>query len=170
MDTTLVYETDRLLIRPTNVEDASFILELLNTPKWLKYIGDRQLNTIEDAAAYIETKMLPQLQLLGFSNNTVIRKKDDVKIGTCGLYDRVGLDGIDIGFAFLPQYEKQGYALEAANKIKEAAINDLGITQLSGIATQDNIASHRLLEKLGLRLVGPIHIPNDDDELLLFSL
>ena len=163
------YETERLLIRPTAVEDAPFILELLNTPKWLQYIGDRNLNTVADADAYIKTKMIPQFKRVGFSNNTVIRKADGVKIGTCGLYDREGLEGVDIGFAFLPAYEKQGYGFEAASKIKDIAITELGITHLSGITTKDNTASHRLLEKLGLTLSGTVNLPNDDEELLLFE-
>lgn len=164
------FETERLLIRPTNTEDAEFIFELLNTPKWLKYIGNRELNTIKDAEAYIENKMLPQLKLLGFSNNTVIRKADNLKIGTCGLYNRAGLEGVDIGFAFLPEYEKQGYAFEATNQLKEKALNELGLTEISGITTKDNIDSHKLLEKLGLTLAGTINLPNDDEELLLFKL
>jgi len=164
------YQTERLLIRPTDIEDAEFIFELLNSPKWIKYIGNREINTVADAKAYIETKMLPQLKLLGFSNNTVIRKADNVKIGTCGLYNRVGLEGVDIGFAFLPAYEKQGYAFEAANKIKQVAIDELGITEISGISTKDNTVSHKLLEKLGLTLKGTINLPNDNEELLHFKL
>ena len=163
------FETERLLIRPTNIEDATFILELMNSPKWIKFIGNRNLNTTKDAENYIKEKMLSQLERLGFSNNTVIRKSDYVKIGTCGLYDREGLEGIDIGFAFLPQYEKQGYAFESTSKLKEIALNDFGITMLSGITTKDNISSHNLLRKLGLKPSGTINIPNDTEELLIFK-
>ena len=92
------FETDRLYLRPTTVVDASFIMELLNTPKWIKYIGDRNIKSVADAALYIENKMLPQLEELGYSNYTVIRKSDLQKIGSCGLYNRKGIDGIDIGF------------------------------------------------------------------------
>lgn len=162
------FETKRLLIRPTNIEDASFIFELMNTPKWIKYIGNRELKTVKDAEAYIINKMLPQLERLGFTNNTVIRKSDNVKIGTCGLYDREGIKGVDIGFAFLPDYEKQGYAYEASSKLKDIAIKDWGITKISGITTKDNVSSHQLLEKLGLKLKGPVTIPGDEEELLLF--
>ncbi|WP_348772853.1 GNAT family N-acetyltransferase [Aquimarina sp. MMG016] len=117
------FETERLLLKPTSEEDASFIVELFNTPKWIKNIGDRDVKSIDDAIEYIKSKMTPQLKKLGYSNYTVIRKSDGVKLGTCGLYDRDGLDGIDIGFAFLPQYEKKGYAFESASKILEVGIN-----------------------------------------------
>ena len=97
-----IFETERLFIRPTSLEDAPFIFELLNPPKWKKFIGDRNIHSIKDAEAYIENKMLPQLEKLGYTNNTVIRKFDRQKIGSCGLYNREGIEGVDIGFSLLP--------------------------------------------------------------------
>lgn len=164
------FETKRLRLQPTSEADASFLLKLLNTPKWIKYIGDRKVHSIEAAQNYIKTKMLPQLERLGYSNYTVIRKSDGAKIGSCGLYDREGLDGLDIGFAFLPQYEKQGYAFESANKIKSVALYEFNITQISGITVKENIASQKLLEKLGLIFIKTIRLPNDPEELLLYQL
>lgn len=164
------FETERLILRPTLEEDAEFILELLNTPKWIKYIGDRNVRTVEDAREYIRIKMLPQLKRLGYSNYTLIRKTDNAKIGTCGLYDREGLDGIDIGFAFLPDYERKGYAFEAANKLKEAAFNVFGIKAISAITENENISSQKLIEKLGLKLTGTTKLPEEDVELLLYKI
>ncbi len=51
------YETKRLFIRPTLIEDAAFIFELMNTPAWHKFIGDRNIKTVEDAKHYIVSKM-----------------------------------------------------------------------------------------------------------------
>ena len=166
----LTFETPRLFLRPTAKEDAPFILELLNTPKWLQYIGDRNVKTLEDAKTYIKTKITPQLERLGFANYTVIRKSDGAKIGSCGLYDREGLEGIDIGFAFLPLYEKQGYAFESARKIKEAATHQFGITLLKAITAKENIASQKLLEKLGLQFSKTIRLAGDTESVLLYEL
>lgn len=163
------FKTERLILKPTDEKDASFILELLNTPKWLKYIGDRNVKTLESAKAYITNKMLPQLKKLGYSNYTVIRKSDKTKMGTCGLYDREGLDGIDIGFAFLPKYENKGYAFESANKLKNVAFNEFGIEEINAITTKDNVSSQKLLEKLEMRLFGTTNISNDNEELLLYK-
>ena len=165
-----IFKTDRLILRPTSEEDAAFILELLNTPKWLKYIGDRNVNTVKSAKEYIKNKILPQLIKLGYSNYTIIRKSDNIKIGSCGLYDREGLEGIDLGFAFLPEYEKKGYAFESANKLMNVAFNEFGINEISAITTKDNIASQKLLEKLGLIFIKTTNIPNDEEELLLYKL
>lgn len=87
MNRSNTFKTERLIIRPTSIDDAAFINELLNSPKWKQYIGDRNINSVGDASAYIINKMLPQLEKLGYSNNTVIRKSDGKKIGTCGLYN-----------------------------------------------------------------------------------
>jgi RimJ/RimL family protein N-acetyltransferase len=164
------FETERLIIRPTSVSDSEFIFELLNTPKFLKHIGDRNIKTVENAKDYIKGKMIPQLKRLGYSNYTLIRKIDNQKIGTCGLYDREGLKGIDIGFAFLPEYEKKGFAFESSNRLKEAAFNEFDIKIISAITIKDNVSSQKLLEKLGLKLTGTTKLPNDNEELLLYKI
>ena len=162
------FETERLLLKPTSVDDAGFILELLNTPKWIQFIGDRNVTTPEEAKAYIENRMMPQLLRLGYGNYTITRKQDGAKIGSCGLYDREGLEGIDIGFALLPDFEKQGYGFEVVNRIKDFAVNDLQLTQISGITTKDNISSQNLLVKIGLQFEKYVTIPNDAEELCLY--
>lgn len=170
MKTVNSFETDRLILKPTSEEDAEFILELLNSPKWLKNIGDRNINSVELARDYIKTKSMAQYERLGYSNYTIVRKSDNVKIGTCGLYDREGLEGIDVGFALLPEYEKLGYAYESANKLIEAAFTDFAISELIAITLIENISSQKLLEKLGLRLQGTIKLPDDEEELLLYKI
>lgn len=164
------YETERLIIRPTQVEDAPFVFELMNTPAWIANIGDRGIHTLKDAEIYIQERMLPQLKRLGYSNNTVIRKQDGVKMGSCGLYDREGLEGVDIGFSFLPAYWGQGYAFESAAKIKDLAFRELGLTQISAITTQTNYPSQKLIEKLGLQFEKLIRLPNDKEELMYYRV
>jgi len=164
------FETERLLIKPTSVRDAELIYQLMNTPKFIKYIGDRNIKSIEDAENYIRNKMLPQLNTLGYSNYSLIRKSDDSKIGTCGLYDRDGMEGIDIGFALLPEYEGFGYAYESVNRLKKAAFEEFEIEEIKAITSKENISSQRLLEKLGLEMAGTIKLPNEDEELLLYKI
>ncbi len=164
------FETERLILQPTTSADAEFIFELVNTPKWLANIGDRNVKSVEDAKTYIKKRMTPQLEKLGYGNYTLIRKVDNRKIGTCGLYNREGLEGIDIGFALLPDFENLGYGYESAAKLLEAGINEFQIKRISAITTKENIASQKLIEKLGLKYVNIIKIPDDEEELLLYSL
>lgn len=164
------FETERLVLKTTTLEDAAFYLRLLNTPKWIKFIGDRNVHSIEDARAYIKIKMFPQLETHGFTNFTVFRKSDQLRIGSCGLYTREGLDNFDIGFAFLPEYERQGYGYESAHKLMEVARDSWGVADVSAITVVDNIASQKLIEKLGLQYDKMIKLPDDKEELMLYSM
>lgn len=164
------FDTERLFLRPTTEEDAPFVLELMNTPKWHQYIGDRKVYSFDNAKAYIAEKMTPQLLRLGYGNYTVIRKSDQAKMGSCGLYDREGMEGIDIGFAFLPAYEGKGYGYEAANKIKQVAFDEFGLELIRAITSKKNLASQRLLEKIGLTQKGDIQLPGDKETLFLYEI
>ena len=164
----LDFETERLWMRPTLPQDAELIYALMNTPKFLQYVGDRNIRSVADAESYIKAKMLPQLDKLGYSSYTLITKVEAVKIGTCGLYDREGVDGIDIGFGFLPAYEGMGYGYEAASRLLTAAFEDFKIQEVKAITSKENIASQKLLEKLGLVLEGTTLLPNEDEEILLY--
>jgi [ribosomal protein S5]-alanine N-acetyltransferase len=166
----MTFETERLLMRPVATEDKAFILELFNSPKWIEFIGERNVKTPEEASLYIEEKMLPQLEKLGYGNNVVILKDKNIKIGTCGLFDREGLEGVDIGFAFLPQYTGLGYAYESAAKILDAAFNVYNLEFVSAITTAPNYSSRKLLERIGLHFVKMIHMKGDSEELMYFEL
>lgn len=164
------YETQRLNLIPTGQDDVEFILELLNTPKWLEYIGDRNVHSIADVSDYINKKITPQFERLGYGNYTVVRKSDNAKIGSCGLYDREGLEGVDIGFGFLPNYEGNGYALESAVKLKELAMSEFNIDSIAAITTENNIASQKLITKLGLEFVKFTSLADDKEELMLYQM
>ena len=164
------FQSERLIIRPTLEQDAELIYQLMNSPKFIKYVGDRQLYSVKDAEKYIQDKMLPQLHSLGYSNYSLINKKNGAKIGICGLYDREGLDGIDIGFGILPPYEGLGYAFESSSRIIKAGFEELEISELKAITNKKNISSQSLLFKLGFKLEGTIMLPNENDELLLYKI
>lgn len=164
------YDTERLYLRPTGEEDSVFILELLNTPKFIEFVGDRNVHSVGTARKYIRDKMLPQLEKLGYGNFTVITKIEHKKIGTCGLYNREGVDGVDLGFAFLPEFEHKGYGFEAAKQVMQAGYEDFGIKKINAYTTKDNSASQKLLEKLGFLNTGTMFLPDDPVELLEYKI
>tara|TARA_B110000444_G_C18757279_1_gene555773 strand:+ start:688 stop:1206 length:519 start_codon:yes stop_codon:yes gene_type:complete len=164
------FQSERLIIRPTLEQDAELIYQLMNTPKFIKHVGDRQLYSVEDAQKYIQDKMLAQLHSLGYSNYSLINKKNGAKIGICGLYDREGLDGIDIGFGILPEYEGLGYAFESSSRIIKAGFEELEIQEIKAITNKENISSQSLLVKLGFDLIGKVMLPIENDELLLYKI
>lgn len=163
------YETDRLILKPAEVQDADFFLELYNMPSFIQYIGDRNLRTKEDAENYIKSRFIPQIEKLGFGNYVVILKEDHTKIGAVGIFEREGLDVLDIGFSFLEKYEGKGYAYESANKLKEVAAIDFGVHKISAITTKDNFSSQKLIERLGLKFQKMVTIPEDVVELMYYE-
>ena len=58
--------TERLLIRELSVSDSAFILELVNTPTWLKFIGDRGVKNLDDAKSYLKKGPLKSYDDNGF--------------------------------------------------------------------------------------------------------
>jgi RimJ/RimL family protein N-acetyltransferase len=163
------YETERLILKPTDLEDLDFLLKILNTPKYYKYIGDRKVRTIEDAENYFNQRIFPQYEKLGFGNYTVMLKSDETKIGFCGVYVRPNLETPDIGFAFFEEYEGKGYAYESASKLKELAKEEFGLKKLGGITVEYNHSSRKLLEKLGLKFQKKFFMEGDPEELMYFE-
>ncbi|HEK9098870.1 GNAT family N-acetyltransferase [Bacillus pfraonensis] len=163
-----ILETERLTLRLQTTDDAAFILELLNDPSWLQFIGDRGVKTLEDAKAYILNGPIRMYEQFGFCLFLVERKEDHVPIGICGLVKRDSLEDVDIGFAFLPKYWDKGYAYEAASEVMTYGKDKLGLNRIVGITTPDNHASAKLLKKVGLQFERLIRLPNDTEELNLF--
>lgn len=163
-------ETKRLFLRPTLEEDDKFIYQLMNTDKWKLFIGDREIHSVSDAREYIISRMHPQLKALGFANNTLIRKTDNVKIGTCGLYKRDGIDGLDIGYALLPEFEGFGFAREAVSAALSFGFDDLGYEKISAYILPSNQASITLVEHFNFQLNGLRKLSNDDEDLNYYIL
>lgn len=161
--------TERLSYRKVTLDDAPFHLELLTSPGWLKYIGDRGVHSLADAREYIKEKILPAYQIPGCGPMLAIRTSDETILGNVGIYDRPGLDGVDFGFAFLPQFHGQGYALEAS-RAGIAWAEEHGYRELQAITLPINGPSLRLLDKLGfVREPELIRLPGDTAELVLLK-
>ncbi|MGR5469870.1 GNAT family N-acetyltransferase, partial [Vibrio astriarenae] len=80
--------TERLILRLVSVEDAPFILELYNHPDFYRFVGDKQIRTLDEAQRYIELNMLHMQKLKGVSLLVVETKDDNQPIGICGLVKR----------------------------------------------------------------------------------
>ena len=164
-----VLETDRLLLRKLTADDAEFILDLLNQPSFLRYIGDKGVRTTEDAIRYIETGPQASYVRFGFGLYLVELRESGVSIGMCGLLKRDSLPDVDVGFAFLPGYWSQGYAFEAAEAVMSYGREVHGLKRIVAITSLDNAASIRLLEKVGLRFERLIKLGDDQEEVRLFG-
>ena len=163
-----ILETERLYLREFNLEDADFVLRLLNSPKWIEFIGDRNVRTHADATGYLKNNLIKSYKENGFGLWVLVLKETNIAIGACGLVNRDTLEDIDIGFAMLPGYLGLGYGYEIANATMNYAKNTLHLDKIVGITNPNNIASIKLLNKIGLRFEKTIEL-SDKDTVLFFS-
>lgn len=166
----IVLETERLYLRKFEADrDAPYFYELLNSPGWLKYIGDRKVYTVEAAKEYLENRVIKHFNEHGYGSYAVVEKSSLKSIGNAGLFKRPHLDHPDIGYAFLPGYHGKGYAYEASLAVKEYA-KKLGIPKLYGVTVAYNERSVHLLTKLGLAFEKTFRIESDPEELCLYAI
>jgi len=147
----IVLETERLILRHFNSDDAPFILTLLNEPSFLRYIGDKKVRSLDDARQYILSGPRASYERHGFGLCQVELKASHTPVGMCGLLKRDELPHADIGFAFLPDYWNKGFAFEAASAVLNDARERLKLDRVLAIVNPDNDSSIKLLEKLGFR-------------------
>lgn len=165
-----VLETDRLILRRLTPQDAEFILQLMNEPSWLRFIGNKSVRTIEDARNYILKGPVEMYSRLGFGLYLVELKEEGVSIGICGLIKRDSLADVDIGFAFLQKFWGKGYAYESASAVMAYGKRAFGLTRLAAITSPDNYVSIGLLEKLGFNFERMVKLSEDSEEVRLFTI
>jgi RimJ/RimL family protein N-acetyltransferase len=164
-----VLETERLALRWLTRQDAPFIQELVNQPSWLANIGERNVHSPEEAVGYITNGPRTMYAKYGFGLWCVVRKEDGIPIGLTGLLKRDYLDHPDIGYAFLERFQGRGYGSEACLAALAYAQREFDAKRLMAIVLPTNTGSIRILEKLGMRLQGPITPPGDSEELFLYG-
>lgn len=164
-----ILETERLIVLEFSIEDAPFILELVNEPSWIRFIGDRGVRSLDAARAYLSKGPIAMYERCGFGLYKVALKGDETPLGMCGLIKRDALPDVDIGFAFLPRYWGKGYALEAAAAVLAYGKSALGLGRIVAITSLDNQSSIKLLEKIGFVFERRIRLPGDGSEVNLFA-
>lgn len=165
-----VLETERLLLTRLSYDDCEFIFELVNEPSFKQYIGDKSVETLDDARIYLRDGPMCSYQRFGYGLFLVSPKDVDMPAGICGLVKRQEFDDPDIGFAFLQRYRDNGYALESARAVLEYGFAKLNLQRIIAMADPDNERSVRLLEGLGLAFERKVRMPEDDHDINLFAI
>jgi RimJ/RimL family protein N-acetyltransferase len=164
-----VLETERLVLRRLTPDDAPFILELLNEPSFLRFIGDRGVRDRDGAREYNRKGPEDSYRRHGFGLFLAELKQDGAPVGICGLLKREVLEDVDIGFAFSPRYWGKGYAIESAAAVLDYGRSAFGLTRIVAVSNPDNAGSHRVLEKLGMRYERMVQLNENDIEIKLFA-
>jgi [ribosomal protein S5]-alanine N-acetyltransferase len=156
---TNILTTPRLYLRQFTLNDADKIVALNSDPEVLKYIHEPAVTTIEKAKEILEKHILPQ-----YENNlgrwAIFIKESNTFIGWCGLKFRPELNEIDLGYRFIKQYWGNGFAYESASHVLSFAFAHLKLTTIVGRAHVDNIASLKILQKIGMQFVKEETIDN----------
>ena len=164
-----VLETERLLLRRMTVDDAEFILTLLNEPSFLRYIGDKQVRNLEDARQYILNGPAASYERNGFGLYLVELRESHTPIGICGFLKREELPDPDIGFAFMPEFWSKGFAFEAAAALLQDGRERLKLERILAITSLDNEPSIKLLQRLGFSFDRVITLAAGSEPVKLFT-
>ncbi len=165
-----ILETERLRLRKLTRDDTAFIIELVNSAGWIKYIGDRNIKTEEQAISYLENGPIKSYHDNGFGLLMVETKEGNRNIGMCGILKRDTLEHPDIGYALLPAFTGNGYAFEMAHAVLQYATVQLKLATIFAITVPENVRSIKILDKIGLTFMKRIQFPNNHEELLLYAI
>jgi [ribosomal protein S5]-alanine N-acetyltransferase len=165
----IILETERLRLRRVTEEDAGFILSLLNEPSFIQNIGDKGVRTLDDARGWVRTGPNASHEQHGFGLDLVELRDSGTPIGFCGLLKRDHLEHPDVGYAFVPEFWSLGYAVESAAAVVKHAREVLGLGRLLAVTSPDNVASGRVLERIGFQYQGMTDWTNDEQVRLYAS-
>ncbi len=160
-------QTSRTIIRKIELTDAPFFVELMNSPPFLRYIGDRNVRNEADAAKYLTNGMLKSYEQFGYGYY-VVRTLDEQPIGICGFLKKSFLDNVDFGFAFLPEYQGQGFGSEAGEATLQYGIQQYAFKALDAVTVPANRPSIGLLQKLGFAFQSERLQPETEEQLLIY--
>jgi [ribosomal protein S5]-alanine N-acetyltransferase len=164
-----VLETQRLLLRHFSLQDGKFVVELFNEPAFLRFIGDKEIRSEDDALRYLEEGPILSYQRHGFGLYAAMLKDTMAPIGMCGLLQREYLPDPDLGFAFLEKYRSQGFAYESARAILNDALGSLRLRRVLAIVDPQNQQSIRLLEKLGMHYENNLSLTEGEPSLACYA-
>lgn len=149
----IIFETPRLYLRQFTEADAPLILTLNSDPEIVKYVHEPTLETEEQARNIIVNNILPQ-----YPNNlgrwAMHIKETNEFIGWCGLKYRPELNETDLGYRLMQKKWGLGYATEAARHTLNHGFSKLNLHLITARAHIENIASIKVLEKLGMDFIG----------------
>jgi RimJ/RimL family protein N-acetyltransferase/catechol 2,3-dioxygenase-like lactoylglutathione lyase family enzyme len=165
----IILETERLRLRELHEKDADFVLELVGEPAFRSNIGDKGVRNRDDALRFIREGPWTNQPRRGYGQFVVQLRETGEPVGICGLLYREAQGLSDIGFALLDRYQGRGYATEAARAMFEYGRSGLGLEDIVGLTVPENLASIRVLGKLGLRPRKLVKMSESDPGTLICS-
>ena len=146
-----ILETERIGLRQFKIEDAAAVLDFSSNEDVMRYTGDYIISTIEEAEKIITDTWFEDYRKYGYGRYAAIYKPENRLIGFAGLKYEPDLKVTDIGYRFLPEYWRRGIATEISKAITIYGFEELKLDRIVGVAMPENLASAKVLEKIGLK-------------------
>ncbi|WP_194778042.1 GNAT family N-acetyltransferase [Pararhodonellum marinum] len=164
----VILETERLRLQEFTLDDCNFIVQLLNSPGWLRNIGDKGVYSHEAATTYLKEGPISGYATFGSDLYMVWCKANALPIGMCGLKKRGGLENHNLGFAFLPDFQGMGYAFEITDALLNHAHKVWMLEKVDAITLPTNQRSIHLLQKLNMQFISNLKLKGQDEVLSLY--
>ncbi len=167
-------ETPRLILREVRVEDTASMYRLDSNPLVHRYLGNNPITCMGKAREYVDYIRM-QYEKYGIGRWATIEKSSGDFIGWSGLKMNFEseLNGhtnfYDIGYRLIPWYWGKGYATEASFAAHDYFFEKYPKEKLCGLAELDNLASCRILEKIGLKRKSTFREPKEKVMLVWFE-
>jgi RimJ/RimL family protein N-acetyltransferase len=151
----VILTTPRLRLREFVAEDWRAVIDYQSDPRYLRYYT-WTVRTEPEVRAFVQQFVDWQQEepRLRYQLAIVLRSSERL-IGNCGI--RLAEEGVrqaELGFEISPAYWGHGYATEAAQAMLHFGFQDLSLHRVWGHCVADNVASWRVMEKLGMRCEG----------------
>lgn len=145
-----VLETERLILRPHTVEDASDVFEWTSDERVAEFMNYSRHESVDTSAEWLKSLETPENEYTW----GIVRKSDGKLIGSCSIRRRP--DGVYWGFGYNLRYDcwNKGYATEAAKRMIEFVRKEHNAVKITAEHAVDNPASGRVMEKCGMHFVG----------------
>ena len=144
-----ILETDRLLLRHFNLDDAEAFFRMVSDPEVTRYTGGVGAKTLEEARKELEQRPLRDYQVHGYGRFAAVYKATGQVIGFAGLKYLEDVNEVDLGYRFFKEYWGQGLATEASKALVPYGFDVVRLPRIIAFADPENKASRRVLEKVG---------------------
>lgn len=163
-----ILETERLILRRWTPDDVDALFEMCRDPQVMRHIGDRRPWTdISRAHLWLE-RVAAAYREHGYGRLAVVEKASGRVIGSCGFGEPNTPPGIDLGYVFARSAWGRGLATEAAGACLRYGFEQLGFAEVMADADFDNLASRRVLEKIGFEFQCLKRDEGDDQDSILY--
>ena len=113
---------------------------------------------------------LPKKNIMTLVELTIALKESDRIIGTCGLIKKKESDEIRCYYALLPEFQGNGYAIEALRLLFDYAFNSLNLTRIKADVPDGNIRAWKVAERSGMTYYGNIKNKSYSKQIMVFSI